>query len=749
MAVSDWPTLSIGIPKDISDHAASLQNDFEEVHGTLQATNGTNIPRYLFNILHRSYSLLCAKLQSEGDEDGPYEHTLDSDVKFEERYTEPPKVSLTALDEDGTGVSKYTFLSTRDWESHNQTNYQHNSENANDLGEQEVEELSSAEFVRSTSENSEQSRAQNSEASSSCVVLRAQDLEPDFGQTTDLSHRDETLRKAMVDDMHKSTNFSVTLGVDSSVVTNQHDREYLLRHLENLPTIDRSLKIFDAINKDPAIVDASSFWRCLSRITRKRRLQIFVDCSQDCLQLQRAQRWITYLVCDLIRDIRNENPSAFADSEKVDYQSKILKHTTLQSCPEKDPSRPVHSSDQNKLVVQTPFKYSTVKHKMGDPNTVLAIVQSVVNVDPALDMSWVTAARFRGTDNVEITVSHREALNTLALDKGWKVRLRSHLQKGQDVFKVLMKDVPLASMDLSNKKQRKIATKRVETCNSGGSYTGNFVQTLNFAPRLQNKDVEKSSIIVDFRKPEPANQALAQGLLWDGGRYDCVRWFEGDLFEQCSKCQAFEYHEMECDGEMRCGKCAGSHSTVYCDQTFRKCVLCDGAHESTDSNCPSRLYQETKAKLDVPPKLPFRSPDMIKKVTLAMAMRTHEHEAQPKSPNPFPRRSLRQRAAARVDKVNHESALSDWFGGLEIPENSTQPTAPKRKAAEPLEFTAGNIQDDGSAKRMKREEDEEDHIQKYIRENGAIPWPPRRPERTVDNMEALSRRQRPRKSNIS
>ena len=742
MADTKWPTLSIGIPKDVSDHAACLQNDFEEVHRSLQATNGTNIPRYLFNILHRSYSLLCPKLQSEGDEDGSYEHTLDSEVKYEERYTEPPKVALTASEQEDTRVSKFTFPSTSDRESHNQTDYQHKSENANDLGEQEVEEISSAEFVGSTSENSEQSRARNSEASSSCVVLRAQDLEPDFGQTTDLSHRDETLRKAMVDDMHKITNFSVTLGVDCSVVTNQHDREYLLRHLENLPTIDRSLKIFDAINKDPAIVDASSFWRCLSRITRKKNLQIFVECSQDCSQLQRAQRWITYLVCDLITDIQNENPSAFADSEKGDYQSKILKHTTPQSCPmAKDLSRPVCSLDQNKLVVQTPFKYATVKHKMGDPNTILAIVQSVVNVDPALDMNWVTAAEFSGTDHVEIIVSHMEALNTLALDKSWKVRLRSHLLKGQDVFKVLMKDVPLASTDLSSKKQRSIVARHVESCNFGGSYLGNVVQTLHSAPQIQNEDVKNSSIIVDFRKPESANHALAQGLLWHGVKYDCVRWFEGDLFEQCSKCQEFEYHEMECDGELRCGKCAGSHSTFYCDQSFRRCVLCDGAHESTDSNCPSRLYYETKAKLAVPPKLPFRSADSIKKVTLAMAMamKTHEQGAQPRPPNPFPRRSLRQSAAARMDKINYESAFSD----------STQPNESKRKAVEPLEFTTGNVQSNVNPKRFKKEEAEETPVQQYIRENGAIPWPPRRPERTVDNMEVLSRSQRPRKYNLN
>lgn len=750
MAESAWPTLSIGIPEDVSDHAACLRNDFEEVHRSLQASHGTNIPRYLFDILHRSYSRLCAKLQIEGDDGGSQNSTFSANEKFEEQHIGSPEVAITASEKHDTGVPQVRSNNTSDRDRDKQTDRQR------DLEELQPAERTVTDSEEVTNERSDQYRRQSSEGSSSCIILRAQDLESDFGQATGHRCREEALRKAMVDDMHESK-FSVTLAVDPNVVTSRQDREYLLRHLENLPAIDRSLKIYAAINKDPAIANASSLLICHSNMTRKRKLQISVRCSQDRSQLLAARDWITHLICELIRDIRNENPSVFSGLERGEYHSPLLKHTDIQLCPKtKDSSRPVLCLDLNKLsfVVQTPFKYSKTRHKQKKPRKILATVRNVINEDPALDMNWVTAARLTETDDVWLLVNDKEALNTLLIDKGWKIRLRSQLGKGQESCKVLMKDVPVSSilsMDLSIKKKRSMAARHLELCNSG-PFRANVIQTVIFAPQFPNEDVGKLSIIIDFNKPEPANQALTQGLLWDGVRHDCVRWLEGDLFEQCYKFQALEYHEMECRGELRCGKCAGSHSTILCDQAFSECVLCGGAHESTDSSCPIRFHHEAKAKLAVPPKLLFKSVDSIEEPTEAMAINTHKHQAQPlppKNPRRDLKKMLKKMAVSRAGEVNHESALSDWFGGIEMPDNATQPTAPKRKAAEPLESTAGNIQSNASAKRVKREEVEEDHIQQYIRENGAIPWPPPREERIVDNVEALSRRQRPRKSNIT
>ncbi|KAG7007228.1 hypothetical protein G7Y79_00011g031260 [Physcia stellaris] len=752
MAESTWPTLRIGIPNNISDHATCLQNDFEEVHKSLQTIGGTVVPRHLFEILHRSYSRLCAKLNIEREERSSHNIALSANAKCEEHHEGPLPVALTACEEDDTGVHQVPSTSTSDRKRNSQTNQQHNPEYVTDLGEQEQAQRPNTETGEPTSEKSDQHRRSHSEASSSCVVLRTQNPEPDWGQTTGINHRDETLRKAMVEAMHQSK-FSISLGVDSDVLTEEKDRESLLRHFEILRAVDMSLDIYDAINEDPAILDPSSLWICYSKITRKKNLQIFVSSAQDLSRLEASDYWKTRLATKSITNIRRKDPSAFPSLGKGELPSAILKNASiLASVRTMDVSKPVVGLDPDKLglVVRTPWKYSKQEHKGKKPGKILAMVRSVINVDPALNMNWVTAARLTKTDDVGLLVTDKQALNMLLLDKEWKVRLRSQLGNGQAIFRVLMKDVPVSSLiscGLGSKRNRSMFTRHIELCNS--TFGGNVIRTINLAPQVSNEGLGKSSIIIDFNKPEPANRALTQGLIWDGERYDCVRWFEGDVFEQCYTCQAFEHYEMECGGEVRCGKCAGDHHTIYCNESFSKCVFCNGAHDSTDSNCPSRLHHEAQAKLAVPPKLPFKSAGDIPKPTKEMAVKTHKHKRQPRPPNPLPRRKLKKMAISRVGQVDHDTAMSDWLGGVEFSKDSAEPAAPKRKAAEPLEVIAGNMQRTATAKRIKREEAEEDPIQQYIRENGAIPWPPSREERTVDTMEALSRRQRPGKSNAT
>lgn len=461
MAESTWPTLRIGIPDDVSDHAACLQNDFEEVHRSLQATGGTVIPRYLFDILHRSYSRLCAKLNIEGDEGSSHNSTLSPNVKCEEHYTGPPQFALTASEEDDTGVYQVPSTSTSDWERDSQSNHQHNPEYAIDLGEQQQAERGNREPGELTSEKSDQHRQSHSEASSSCVVLRAQDPEPAWGRTTGINYRDEILRKAMVEAMHESK-FSITLGVDSDVLTDENDRESLLRYLKSLCAVDMSLDIYDSINEDPAILDPTSLWICHSKITKRKKLMIFINSTLDGYRLKVSDYWKTRLATKSIMDIRRKNPSAF--------------------------------------------------------------------------------------------------------------------------------------------------------------------------------------------------ESLGKGELPAG---------------------------------------------------------------------------------------------ILKDVSVLSSRKAHKHKSQSRSLNSFSKRKLKKMIDSRVKQVDHDAVLFDWLGGVELSKDSAEPAAPKRKAAEPLELSSGNVQSSATVKRIKREEAEEDPIQQYIRENGAIPWPPSREERTVDTMEALSRRQRPRKSNVT
>lgn len=62
MSVSKWPKLSFENPRDWSQHATTLQGDFDSLRTYLDSNKDKGVPNYLFGILHASYSSLNAKL---------------------------------------------------------------------------------------------------------------------------------------------------------------------------------------------------------------------------------------------------------------------------------------------------------------------------------------------------------------------------------------------------------------------------------------------------------------------------------------------------------------------------------------------------------------------------------------------------------------------------------------------------------------------------------------------------------------
>jgi len=70
MAASKWPKSSFQYPERWSQHADILQDDFDALHTYLESNEDKHVPKYLFNILHASYSSLSGKLawvKTEGD----------------------------------------------------------------------------------------------------------------------------------------------------------------------------------------------------------------------------------------------------------------------------------------------------------------------------------------------------------------------------------------------------------------------------------------------------------------------------------------------------------------------------------------------------------------------------------------------------------------------------------------------------------------------------------------------------------
>jgi len=99
MAASKWPKLSFQHPQQWSQHVNTLQNDFNALHTYLESNEDSHVPKYLFNILHASYSSLTEKLSQSR----PIGSELTSDGKGEGGYNGTEEAVAQAAAEAGVG----------------------------------------------------------------------------------------------------------------------------------------------------------------------------------------------------------------------------------------------------------------------------------------------------------------------------------------------------------------------------------------------------------------------------------------------------------------------------------------------------------------------------------------------------------------------------------------------------------------------------------------------------------------------
>ena len=141
------------------------------------------------------------------------------------------------------------------------------------------------------------------------------------------------------------------------------------------------------------------------------------------------------------------------------------------------------------------------------------------------------------------------------------------------------------------------------------------------------------SLVLDFVDDAKANEALSQGLHWQGQHHEC-EFFDRTFLQRCGYCQAYGHTTRDCSGPFVCGKCAGCHQTKSCSSDHTSCALCGQSHPCKSPRCPAKqVRKEEKKKLRFPTKKGTEheySPAMaIDPTADTLLMSNPQHEDQP------------------------------------------------------------------------------------------------------------------------
>ena len=110
-----------------------------------------------------------------------------------------------------------------------------------------------------------------------------------------------------------------------------------------------------------------------------------------------------------------------------------------------------------------------------------------------------------------------------------------------------------------------------------------------------------STVILAVRSEADAKTIIDKGILIDGQRKRSERYWAARPTDQCNICQGFGHHWRRCKATPICGFCAESHKTREheckkcpekkgrkCGHTKVKCANCNGPHQASDSECPTK-----------------------------------------------------------------------------------------------------------------------------------------------------------------
>ncbi|KAL8953868.1 MAG: hypothetical protein Q9222_000314 [Ikaeria aurantiellina] len=201
----------------------------------------------------------------------------------------------------------------------------------------------------------------------------------------------------------------------------------------------------------------------------------------------------------------------------------------------------------------------------------------------------VVGVRRLGAHSIEVFVDREEDKTALASVEEWKEVLVENLMTENVRYGVYLQGVKrkvLANLQTTTDARLKAAAEiykdnktRLELL-----YDDHMITSVEISPKIS----PTSSVIINFKSPEIANEAIKKGIFWHGKKFPCQKFMRAASLLQCSNCQTFGHTANRCLSSVRCGHCAQHHATETCSVDDAKCANCGKAHRSDDLTCIKR-----------------------------------------------------------------------------------------------------------------------------------------------------------------
>lgn len=169
-----------------------------------------------------------------------------------------------------------------------------------------------------------------------------------------------------------------------------------------------------------------------------------------------------------------------------------------------------------------------------------------------------------------------------------------------DAYEVIMRNVKLTTMDLSNRHAMLQVAEYLITSNGLAPpypLTTNYILYL----RWHQGDVphrKRSDVCIGFTSLELATKAVNDDIQWAGKSHRCAPFATGRTLRHCSRCFSFDHFKSQCKMNQRCQRCGSEHHPAQrkC-RAPQKCISCGGTHNTNDPKCPRLSIEMRKAGL--------------------------------------------------------------------------------------------------------------------------------------------------------
>lgn len=189
-----------------------------------------------------------------------------------------------------------------------------------------------------------------------------------------------------------------------------------------------------------------------------------------------------------------------------------------------------------------------------------------------------------------------------------------------EAYGVVMQNVQTTCMRIGTEDEKIEARRRLIAENEPRTISIRDVRDIGYIEWIRNDVLrdQESTIILEFRTPEQANEAIKIGLAWYGTMHNCRKYARNCRPMQCTTCQVYGHGTKQCASPPRCMMCSGQHSTSQCSNTTRICALCRGGHCANSLLCPKLAAERARvsnASLDLGDFWPVK--DTVKKLSSA------------------------------------------------------------------------------------------------------------------------------------